>query len=270
MPPQPEALPAFQRYQLEMADHLRNPRIVSRPPGTSARRMRVYEQLIHHNLESFLLACFPVLRQTLGKKRWTSLIRQFISEHRCQTPIFREIPAEFVTYLSEIRVRQPDDPLWLLALAHYEWLELALSVSTATAETLQINPDGNLATERPAFNPVLQLCVYPFPVHRIGPRNKPDTRPERDTTLLLFRNKNNEMKFIELDMLGATLIQLLLSEPINCQTALRSLAAQMPQHVSADFTDAAHTMLRHLYNEGAILGTLSEPEPTQQAFMAAE
>ena len=72
MPKKPDmaaeaGLPAFQRYQLAFTGHIRNPQLNKRPRGVEARRMKVYNELVFNNLESFLLACFPVLRKVLGQ-----------------------------------------------------------------------------------------------------------------------------------------------------------------------------------------------------------
>jgi len=92
----PSALPEFQRYQLAFAAHIRDPEAHPRPAGVDARRMKLYNELLYNNVEAFLLACFPVLRQMLGTRKWTKLVRAFFSTHRSHTFYFRQIPDEFV------------------------------------------------------------------------------------------------------------------------------------------------------------------------------
>ena len=96
----PDVPADFQRFQQAFTAHIRDPKRNPRPAGVPVRRMRVYNQLLLNNLDGFLLACFPVLRQILGTRKWNRLVRAFFSEHACQTPIFRQIPEEFVQYLS--------------------------------------------------------------------------------------------------------------------------------------------------------------------------
>jgi hypothetical protein len=102
MPAKPD-LPLFQQYQFAFASHIRNPQLNRRPHGVEARRMKVYNELLYNNLEGFLLACFPVLRKVLGKRKWTRLVRDFFTLHRCQSPFFRQIPDEFIYYLKNER-----------------------------------------------------------------------------------------------------------------------------------------------------------------------
>ncbi|MFN3717220.1 MAG: putative DNA-binding domain-containing protein, partial [Thiobacillus sp.] len=69
------ARPDFQRYQLAFTAHIRDPQANPRPPGVEARRMNIYKDLLYNNVEGFLLACFPVLRRTLGARKWTRMVR---------------------------------------------------------------------------------------------------------------------------------------------------------------------------------------------------
>ena len=76
-------LPAFQRYQLAFTAHIRDPKAQPRPKQVEARRMKVYTELLFNNVEGALLACFPVLRQVLGVRKWNRLAREFFAVHRC-------------------------------------------------------------------------------------------------------------------------------------------------------------------------------------------
>ena len=90
--------PAFQQFQRDFARRCRDPR-AARPAGVPARRMAVYEELLFNNITGFLDACFPVCRQLVGEVTWRRLNRGFFRDWRSATPIFREIPQEFLTYL---------------------------------------------------------------------------------------------------------------------------------------------------------------------------
>jgi len=124
--------PEFQRYQFAFTAHIRDPKANPRPHGVEVRRMKIYNTLLYDNIEGFLLACFPVLRQVLGTRRWTRLVRAFFSTHRCRTPYFRQIPDEFIQFLQNEWNTPETYPPWTLALAHYEWIELVLSCRTAS------------------------------------------------------------------------------------------------------------------------------------------
>ncbi len=57
------------------------------------------------------------------------MARDFFACHACRTPLFTRLAEEFLVYLEQERKGMPEDPPFLLELAHYEWVELALSLS---------------------------------------------------------------------------------------------------------------------------------------------
>lgn len=221
------ALPAFQEYQFAFSSHIRNPQLNKRPRGVEARRMKVYNELLYNNLEGFLLACFPVLRKVLGKRKWTRLVRDFFTTHRCHTPFFRQIPDEFVHYLKNERAENPEDPAFLQDLAHYEWVELMLSVSGKEIDFSSIDTGGDLLSAQPALNPLLSLQSYLFPVHRISIRFKPGVDQTEETHFAILRNIDDEVKFILINPVSMRLLSLLQSTALSGEEALRQIAAEI-------------------------------------------
>ncbi|MBZ0092140.1 MAG: putative DNA-binding domain-containing protein [Sulfuricellaceae bacterium] len=246
--------PEFQRYQNAFAAHIRDPRANPRPRGVPARRMKVYNELLFNNIEGFLLACFPVLRQVLGVRRWTRLVRDFFAEHRCHTPIFRQIPDEFVRYLLQARAPNPDDPPFLNELAHYEWVELALAVAEQEPEWERIDPEGDLLEQRPALNPVLARLSYLYPVHRIGPRFKPAAPGPQPTLIAVFRTPDYAMRFVQLNPASMALLEILERDLCTGRQALERIASELKHPDPAQLILAGQEILRNLQHEGAILG----------------
>ena len=120
--------PAFVRQQYAFAAHIRNPEKKPNPEGIEERRMKIYRELFYNNVEGFIANTYPVLRRILSDDRWHGMIRDYFAHHLAHTPLFPEMPREFLKYLEHERIPQPDDPPFLLELAHYEWVELALSL----------------------------------------------------------------------------------------------------------------------------------------------
>ncbi|MDP2784347.1 MAG: putative DNA-binding domain-containing protein [Sulfurimicrobium sp.] len=259
-----DTLPAFQRYQYDFAAHIRNPKAHPRPIGAPARRMKVYNELLYNNLEGFLLACFPVLRKVLGKRRWDRLVRDFFSDYRCHTPIFRQIPEEFVRYLKEVRGLRDGDPAFLSDLAHYEWIELALSVSPLEIDWSGIERGGDLMAGRPVLNPVLALLHYPYPVHRIGPGLKPTREQTQETHILVFRTLEDQVRFIELNPVSARFVSLLQHQVISGNEALLCIAAELNHPDFQTVVSAGYDLLENLKSEQAILGVSADPHAERQ------
>lgn len=243
----------FQRYQRDFTRHVRDPRAHPRPGGVPARRMRVYNELLFNNLRGFLDACFPVARTLLGEERWRRLARAFFAGHRPATPLFRQIPEEFVRWLDRgaHHVRLPD---YLRHLAHYEWVELALDVMDRDPSVAGVDPAGDLLAGRPVLNPVSFLLVYPYPVHRIGTDYRPRPAQRETTHILAFRDVHDVVRFVVLNAVSARLVSLIQAGRLSGRAALQRIAREL-QHPQPDVVIAGGLeILENLRREGAVLG----------------
>lgn len=248
-------LPAFQRYQLAFTAHLRDPRAHPRPRKVEARRMALYRELLYNSVESALLACFPVLHQVLGKRKWNKVVRSFVAQHRSHTPYFRQIPDEFIQFLHDEWTAAADYPPFMLELAHYEWIELVLSVSVRAADLNGLDSRTDLLERRPILNPVLALLGYTYPVHRIGPRFKPVEAPAQPTQLLVLRDLAERMRFIVLNPVSARLVSLLETGELSGRAALLRLAEEMRHPQPENMLRFGMDILQNLRAEQVILGS---------------
>ncbi|MEW6514628.1 MAG: putative DNA-binding domain-containing protein [Pseudomonadota bacterium] len=239
------ALQPFQQFQHDFGRHLRDPRRAPRPAGVPARRAAIYTELLFNNLTGFLDACYPVTRSVLGETRWRRLQRAFFREARCHTPYFREIPREFLDWLPATA-----GPAWLKELAHYEWVELALDVMDAEASPH--DPRGDLLDGIPVLAPALMNLAYPWPVQRIGPDYRP--RKPRQTHLLVYRDADDEVRFIELNPVSARLVDLLREGRLNGHDACAAIAAELGHADPQAVIGHGARLLAELHAAGALLG----------------
>lgn len=250
MPPMPE----FQQYQFAFAARIRDPRANPKPFGVPAGRMKVYEQLLFNNLESFLLACYPVLRKVLGKRRWTALVRDFFAQHRCRSPLFRQIAEEFLRYLCDERPAQPGDLHFMQELAHYEWIELALSISDLEADPHTFDPSGHLLDAPLILNPVMARLAYRFPVHRISPRYKPQQPGAQPNLIAAFRDASFSVQFVTLNQASFHLLEILEQEACTGRQALEKMVAELGHANPEEVLAGGQATLENLRQAGAILG----------------
>lgn len=120
--------------------------------------MAVNKEIVFNNLFESISACFPVAQKVLGKRAWLNLTRGFLREHCANTPIFREIPEEFLGYLNT----QANLPLYPSSLCHFEWVKLFVaSMDTTSVESgmhiREINTGNDLLELQPTFT---QPCRY--------------------------------------------------------------------------------------------------------------
>lgn len=199
----------FQADQLTLTAHLRDPAGMPPPPDLEERRLKIYRELIFNNVESLLAGYFPVLRQLLPEDHWKGLVRDFFIRHRARTPLFTELPQELLDFLHRERGADPADPPFLLELAHYEWVELALMISEEEPDLEGLDPDGDLLAGVPVLSPLAWPLSYRFPVHRIGPDHQPQESPAEPTHLVVYRNREERVEFLETNAVTQRLLQLL-------------------------------------------------------------
>ncbi len=202
--------PGFVRQQYAFAANIRNPEKNPGPVDVEERRMKIYRELFYNNVEDFIANTYPILRRILPDDRWHAMIRDYFANHLSRTPLFPEMPREFLKYLEQERIPDPDDPVFMLELAHYEWVELALSILDEKIDTGKINRQGDLLTGVPVVSPLAWLLSYHFPVHRISPAFQPQKPDGKLTHLIVFRDDADEVRFIETNPVTARLLQLMI------------------------------------------------------------
>ena len=209
-----------------MADFLRDPEANPAPAGVEPRRLKIYQDLVYNNIEGFISGGFPVLRSLYSDDNWHALVRTFIDGHRCHTPYFLEISQEFLRFLTQEYQAVEGTPAFLTELAHYEWVELALDVSRASLDDLPALDDP--LSDVPFMSPVAWLLSYQFPVHKIGRSYRP-TEADKPTFLAVYRNREDHVRFMELNSATARLLELV-RDNTECTGAM--LLSHLAQELS--------------------------------------
>jgi hypothetical protein len=249
----------FARYQASLGAHLRNPRRVP-PEHAPQRPLAIYRELLFNNLKGFVGAAFPISQEILGEQDWDALVRDFYRQHRCRSPLFRDIAGEFLDWFEPLAGECFPHWPFLWSFMHYEWLELAVSISPQGIKPNRINPWGDLLQQVPVLNPSARLAHYAWPVHQIGPNHLPDAAAKAGYSYLLFRDQQDQVRFNLLNPLSACLIEAIGSQPgseprQSGRTLLLRLAADAGQDDNPAFIDAGAELLRQLRAQGALIGT---------------
>jgi hypothetical protein len=243
--------------QYAFAAHIRDPER-SPAPAVEDRRMAIYRDLFFNNIESLLAANFPVIRRILPEAAWRGLVRDFLRRHRCATPLFHEIGQELIAYLRDEREAGGSDPPFLLELAHYEWVELALAVSDADAAVPPLEPDGDLLEGVPVVSPLAWNLTYRFPVHRLGPGFQPTEPGPSPTHLVVYRDRHDRVGFLEINPVTHRFLHLLHGNlGWRGVDALRQVAIEL-QHPEPDLVvETGRQLIEELRARDILLGTRS-------------
>lgn len=249
-------LPLFKKTQYEFAAHIRDPQLNPKPADVEARRMNIYTELFFNSVEDFISNTYPVLKSIMPENEWLEMIRDYFSLHLSHTPLFPEMPREFLKYLESERNNQ-DDPVFINELAHYEWVELALMTSDLdeTINWNKIDVEADLLNNTPVLSPLAWSLSYQYPVQQISEDFIPDEPLEQPVYLLVYRDQNDEVHFMELNPITAMLIQLINEDnDLTSKEILENIAEQM-QHPDPNIViDGGHRILQDLKNRGVIIG----------------
>lgn len=246
----------FKELQYRFAAHLRDPEAHPGLPGIEDRRLKIYRDLFFNNIENILATGFPVIRRLLGRSDWLHLVRRFYAEHESHTPLFSEIGREFQRYLQARAERGCEDPAFLVELAHYEWVELALSLDEHEIDAMDLDPAGDLLAGAPVVSPLAWLLEYRFPVQRISVDYQPTLAPELPTCLVVSRNRRDEIVFTELNPLSFKLLEVLKANPgVTGLDVIEALIGALGPSDAAAMKNGAAEMLERFRERDIILGT---------------
>jgi hypothetical protein len=249
-------LPRFTQAQYEFAAHIRDPKSNPKPKDVEARRMKIYNDLFFNNVEDFISSTYPVIKEITPEKEWLQLIRHYFNNHLSQTPLFPEMPREFLKYLETER-SDFNDPPFLTELAHYEWIELALVTSDLDNDINweQIDTHGDLLNGQPVMSPLAWPLTYQYPVQQISSDFIPKEAAEQPVYLLIYRDQEYEIHFIELNPVTALLIQLLNEDnDLTTKQMLEVIVKQLKDSDPDVVLNGGYEIIKDLKNRNVILG----------------
>jgi len=244
---------SLHEQQNSMGLYLRDPDHCAPPPEMDPARAQVYRDLVFANLSSLISGTFPVLVKILGDQRWRELVRIFLRDYRAHTPKFGEIAEEFVEFLASEPAALGDGswPPFMVELAHYEWVEMALQQSEA--EPLPPGDGASLLDLPLRVSPLAWPLAYAWPVQLLGRDFQPDVAPDQPTLLLVRRDLDFSVKFSGLSPLAFRLLLRIDEFPgLTGRRHLQPLAQEAGMTGSAEFLDNGLALLRQLHDQGVV------------------
>lgn len=250
-PPNQPQQASFQITQDQFASYIRNPQHNPVPANVKPERMAVYRELFFNNVESFLSTGFPVLHKILNHVQWLELTEDFFAHHQSQSPYFSEISEEFLDFLQNERNNPVDYP-FLLELAHYEWIEMALSIALEHVPTFKEYPTDFLK-QTVSISPVAWPLAYQYPVQQIAPDFLPTAPPSQPTYLIVYRDWDDEVRFIQITAVTFRLLQIIAENPEFTVEACLNQVADEVNHPNPEVIVAGGLdVLQKLFSKGII------------------
>lgn len=257
--------PSFQQYQQQFVDYLRDPKNDLSLSDSLPEASKVYAELLNSTIDDCLRTCFPVCQEILGDEIWQQLVALFIKDHICETPLYREIPNEFMAYLINEKPAI-ELPEFMLDLAHYEWIELILETEEANEHENSFPILVKPSIMIPVLNPVLLLLHYRYPVQSISASNeewknwqvRKESYEQKAIILAGYRDKHYKVKFVELNSITARLIEILQKQTRNQEHVLLQLSDEINYRDPKKFMIFGMDILQQLAEQQIIIGAVNE------------
>lgn len=254
---------ALHREQYAFAAHLRDPQNNPAPADIEGRRMQIYRDLFFNNVRDMLAGTFPVLSDLLGEERWALLIRDFYRDHQSRSPLFPDMPREFLHYLVEERATgnrsdSQEDPPFMYELAHYEWVEAGLLLTQEPSPPQGLQTEIDLLDSAPVTSAVAWLLAYSWPVNEIGKDSIPDKPAAQPLYYLVYRDTSEEIIFMTLNAVSARLFEIISGdEVLTGRHALEQLGAELKLADADKLIEGGSKILEEWRARGVIIGSLT-------------
>ena len=238
---------SLRETQHAFIQHIKNPQANPFDGGIEDRRLKIYRELFFNNILGFLSSGFPVLESLYSEKQWKELARKFFIEHECRSPYFIDISKEFVEYLSSEYELGEFDPVFMRELAHYEWLELDVSVrkSTQIAKAW----DRHSSITQVQMSDLASLVSYQYPVHQISVDFQPSQASEI-VYLVIYRDATDEVNFTLINGVSAHLLNTIMQQGVVTIDSLsKTMIEAMPQLEVRQINESLQQVLQQLLKQ---------------------
>ncbi|MCL1156807.1 putative DNA-binding domain-containing protein [Shewanella inventionis] len=246
----------FIKLQQQFMDYIRDPSLPL-PEGIEPRRMKVYRELFFNNISGFVSSAFPVLKTLYSEEQWQALIQQFFVTHDCKTPIFVEIAGEFLAFLQHEYTQSEHDPVFMLQLAHYEWLELCAAVAPDTPKSRLITTD-EFSDVRLGLATHAKIAQYSFDVQHISVDYQPIEPTQEAHFFCVYRNVDDEVAFLKLTPLSAQVLAYIeqmahLKQGVLLEDIIVWLGELYPQMAAQTLQSGCVPLIQQLSQKGIII-----------------
>ena len=137
-------------------------------------------------------------------------------------------------------------------------MELVLDASTETFPDTEFYPEGDLLQAILQLSPLHEILSYPFPVHQICADFQPQHALEQPVWLLVYRDRKDDVRFMEINAPTARLLQLINEYPEDTgKVAVARLAEEMQFADVAALEVFARDILQQMCERDILIGASS-------------
>lgn len=239
----------FQERQLEFTQYLRDDTVVVNKDIN--RRKSIYKDLVKSNINRIISDSFPISKKLIIDTDWRDMVDGFIANHLSQTPYFLEICQEFLAYLSQERIPRSTDRPFLVELAHFEWITLAIDVADIDVHFSDVS--NHTKETLYTLSPLVIGLTYQYPVHLIDDEYLP-SEFSSPIHLIIYRNRYDQVQVMETNALTIQLVRLMqMHESLSCKDLFNLLLTEIPDAQMSILVSNLSSILSELAEKDVVL-----------------
>lgn len=216
----------------------------------SPRRLGLYRKLIRHNVVNVIDAMLERTRARLDAKHpgvFDGAVDAFLDEVGPKTPHLRDVPAEFLAFAAPRWKKNERLPAWLVDFAELELVDFTIGIAP---RPLPPPPLDEVSADRPmVFSEPRMLLRLSWAVHE----EDKDPFEKRETTLLVYRDREHATRKMDLSPLAAKILERLFAGDA-LGPAIVSACADMGTTPDESILRGAAKLLADLGERGVLLG----------------
>ncbi len=218
-----------------------------------AERFLVYRSLVHNRMRNTIRDFIERTAARLGKGRLRADFTTWIDQVAAHSPYLRDVPAEFVAWVSPRWKEDESVADYLVDLARHELLEYDIRNDHRGGEA----PTGlELALDKPLrFDGAARLMRYEYAVHKLSPDLDDREPPEASASrLLVYRDDKAKVRYLELTPLAYAVLEQLMVRAKPVAEGLRDACDELGEPLDDGRLATTATLLADLAERGVLLG----------------
>jgi len=221
------------------------------------KNAKIYAELIFNNINSCVRVCFPICYAMSKDSYWDDLIHTFIEEFKCYSPMFKDLPEQFLQWLKVTKNPQIKQviPKFFYCFAHYEWIEMAIAVALDNKQPFHvIQQKEDFLNQDIVLTDSWTIVDYYYDVHLINKKYQPVLKKKTANYYLVFRDIKDNVKFMILTPSSVSLISALVNNQLNFKHTIHTILQMQPELAPDLIQESLTNLLYELYNQGMVLG----------------
>ena len=240
-----------QQYQRKLVAYTRSG-VEEHIPGTKQEGISRYRDMIYNIVNDSLGKAYPLTKKIFSVDEWNFAVKEYFSNHACQSPFLWRMPFEFYTYIKDHAEALDDKYPFLADLLLYEWIEIEVFMMEDT--DIEYRSDGQLENSRLVLNPACVIQYFQYPVY--NKELQKITRANKGHYFLLtYRNPlTGEVSFLEIAPMFARMIELLAQEPMSIDDLIKYFSEETSLVIDSDTKTQIIDFYRKCFDKRIILG----------------